>query len=230
MSVVYEKDNIVIGLDGIEEVERILGNFKAKTPAVAKVAVNSTARYARKEMIQRAKARYAVNAAGERQLNDLKKTKSATNRDVSATLHIRSMRNDLGYFTTDPTRPFMGTAVFHGPDVFTAKVLKTSGMKPLTGTAGLSKGFLLKFSSGHVGMAQRVLGSATRNTVTRAGYPRWKNKEGKVEKLRTMGAPSATAMHRTIWPEVEQQVEDYLMDALIKRAYRVLEIQKAKRK
>ena len=49
MSVVYQGSNIVIGVEGINEVERILGNLKSKTPAVAKVAVNSTARYTRPE-------------------------------------------------------------------------------------------------------------------------------------------------------------------------------------
>lgn len=228
MSVVYQGSNIVIGVEGINEVERILGNLKSKTPAVAKVAVNSTARYTRREMIKHAKARYAVNAAGARHLNDLKKTKSASNKDISAELHIATMRNDLGYFKSQPGTYYIGGNVANAPEYFKGKVLKSSAMKALTGAGNLSKGFLLPFKSGHVGMVQRVIGSRSRNTVTAKGYPRWTTRDGRVEKLMTMGSPSATAMHNTIWPEVEPGAEDYLMDALITRAYRVLELAQAK--
>ncbi len=229
MSIVYEGNNIVIGLEGINEVERILGNLKAKTPAVAKVAVNSTARYTRREMIKHAKARYAVNAAGARHLNDLKKTKSASNKDISAELHIATMRNDLGYFKSQPGTFYIGGNAANAPDYFKGKVLKSSAMKALTGAGRLSKGFLLPFKSGHVGMVQRVIGSNSKNKVTfRSKVPRWTTKDGRVEKLMTMGSPSATAMHHTIWPEVEPGAEDFLMDALITRAYRVLELQQAK--
>lgn len=229
MSIVYQGNNIVIGVEGINEVERILGNLKAKTPAVAKVAVNSTARYTRREMIKHAKARYAVNQAGAKHLNDLKKTKSASNRDISAELHIATMRNDLGYFQSQPKSYYIGGNVANAPEYFKGKVLKSSAMKTLPGTGRLSKGFLLPFKSGHIGMVQRVVGSSSRNTVTfRSGAPRWRNRQGNVEKLMTMGSPSATAMHNTIWPEVEPDAQDYLMDALINRAYRVLELQKAK--
>ena len=236
MSIVYQGNNIVIGVEGINEVERILGNLKAKTPAVAKVAINSTARYTRREMIKHAKARYAVNAAGARHLKDLSQDKGkggqvATNRNLTAKLHIVKMRNDLGYFETNPARAYMGTDVFRGPDMFTGRVLKSSGMKSLPGKGNLSKAFLLKFANNgnaHIGMVQRVIGSKSRYKETRAGHPRWRSKSGKIEKVQTLGSPSATAMHTTIWPEVEPQVEDYFMDALINRAYRVLELQQAK--
>ena len=199
MSVVYQGSNIVIGVEGINEVERILGNLKSKTPAVAKVAVNSTARYTRREMIKHAKARYAVNAAGARHLNDLKKTKSASNKDISAELHIATMRNDLGYFKSQPGTYYIGGNVANAPEYFKGKVLKSSAMKALTGAGNLSKGFLLPFKSGHVGMVQRVIGSRSRNTVTAKGYPRWTTRDGRVEKLMTMGSPSATAMRPSLW-------------------------------
>ena len=234
MSVVYQGNEIIIGLEGMNEIERILGNLKAKTPAVAKTALNSTARYAKREMIKHAKARYAVNAAGARHLNDLSQKKGkgqvATNKSLTAALFIKTMRNDLGYFKSQPGTYYIGGNVANAPEYFKGKVLKSSAMKTLTGAGNLSKGFLLPFKSGHIGMVQRVIGSRSRNTVTAKGFPRWTTRDGRVEKLQTMGSPSATAMHSTIWPEVESGVEDYLMDALITRAYRVLELAQAKGK
>lgn len=235
MSIVYQGNEIIIGVEGINEVERILGNLKTKTPAVAKVALNSTARYTKREMIKHAKARYAVNAAGAKHLNDLSQKKGkgqvATNKNLTAALYIATMRNDLGYFKSQPGTYYIGGNVANAPEYFKGKVLKSSAMKALTGKGRLGKGFLLPFKSRHIGMVQRVIGSNSKNRVTfRSKAPRWQTKDGRVEELMTMGSPSATAMHNTIWPEVEGDVQDYLMDALINRAYRVLELQAAKGK
>ncbi len=207
-----EGRNVTIEIDGLDTVARALGNLQGRSPAAVKVAVNQTARQARKLMIAAAKARYTVNAAGQRHLNDLKQKKKASNRSLTATLFISKMRNDLGYFENDPTQAYTGGDVFrHSPSFYKARVLASSSLKPLPGKGNLSKGFLMEFQSGHVGMVQRVIGSASKNTETARGRPRWQNEQGKVEKLQTMGAPSATAMHAQVWPEVRDDVELYLM-------------------
>lgn len=207
-----EGRNITIEIDGMDTVARALGNLQGRMPQALKVSVNQTARQARKLMIAAAKARYVVNAAGARHLNDLKPKKKATNSDPSATLFISRMRNDLGYFDNDPTKAYTGGDVFqHSPSFYKARVLASSSLKPLPGKGNLSKGFLMEFKSGHIGMVQRVIGSASKNTETARGRPRWQNEHGQVEKIQTMGAPSATAMHAQVWPDVRDDVELYLM-------------------
>ena len=128
----YNAGTMTIEVDGLDDVSAVLGDLRKKTPAVAKVAINATARQARKLMIAEAKARYAVNSAGKRHLSDLVQRKKASNSSLSAELRIASYRNDLGYFQTRPNRPFMGHDVAQAPEYFTARVLKTSPMKPLT--------------------------------------------------------------------------------------------------
>ena len=220
---VYNSGNYTITVIGEEDVARALGDLKGKTPAAIKVAINATTREARKLMIAKAKSRYAVNAAGQKHLKDLVQRKKATNTSLNAELHIASFRNDLGYFKYSPEGVHTGRDVFeNAPPVVKAKVLKASSMKPLTGEARLSKGFVLQFKSGHVGMVQRVIGSNSSQKRTARGYPRWTTSDGRVEKLRTMGSPSATAMHNTIWPEVEQQVEDFLIQRLDAQVDKVL--------
>jgi hypothetical protein len=227
----YDSSNATITIYGIEEVRKALGEFASKAPAVTKVAINATARQARKAMIKQAKARYAVNAAGQKHLKDLVQRRKATNRSLEAELHIQSYRNDLGYFAYQPKQIYTGRNVFAGaPEYVTAKVLKASSMKPLTGTAAFSKGFALKFHSGHVGMVQRVIGSSSKNTTTASGRQRWRNKDGKVEKLQTMGSPSAAAMHHTVWPMVEPEVETYLADRVEMQIEKVLAREAAKAK
>ena len=140
------------------------------------------------------------------------------------------MRNDLGYFKTSPPVPthFTGGAWRQGPNVWKGKVLKASPMKTLPGEGNKSKAFLAAFQSGHVGMVQRIIGSESEHETTKNGHRRWRNKAGKVEKLVTLGSPSITAMHTTIWPEVEPEVELYLAGRLVERAEQILE--RAKRR
>ena len=221
--VTYDAGNLTIEVDGLDTVAAALGDLKKKTPAAAKVAINATARQARKLMIAKAKARYAVNAAGRRHLKDLVQRKKASNTSLSAELHIAKMRNDLGYFQHRPTERFTGREVLHhAPKYVKARVLKASSMAALTGNANMSKGFLVQFKSGHIGMVQRQIGSSSSHTVTERGRPRWRNKDGKVEKLVTMGSPSASAMHSTVWPMVEPEVSEYLQDRLMEQTERVL--------
>lgn len=227
-SVTYDAGNITITVAGLEDVADALGDLKKKTPAAAKVAINATARQARKLMIAQAKAKYAVNEAGQRHLKDLVQRKKATNTSLSTELHIAKMRNDLGYFQHSPTQTFTGRAVLHrAPEVVTARVLKSSAMKALTGGmhakyGAVSKGFLVEFKSGHVGMVQRDIGSDSKRYTTERGRPRWKTKDGKVEKLVTMGSPSAAGMHASVWDEVEPDVEQYLQERLAAQVERVL--------
>lgn len=224
-NVTYNRGTMTITLDGLEDVSRALGSLKNKTPAAAKVAINAAARQARKSMIAAAKARYAVNSRGLKHLKVLKQKKRATNADLSAMLHIKTMRNDLGYFKTSPPVPthFTGTAWRQGPGVWKGKVLKNSSMKPLPGSGNKAKAFLAEFRNGHVGMVQRVAGSDSGHETTKSGAPRWRNSKGKVEKLVTLGSPSATAMHRRIWLDVEPEVEAYLINRLEEQVQIILD-------
>ena len=224
-SVTYNRGTMTFTLEGLEDVERALGDLSSKTPAAAKVAINATAREARKLMIARAKARYAVNEAGQRHLKELVQRKKATDRDLNAQLHIASFRSDMGYFETNPPSPthFTGKAWRNGPNVWTGRVLKSEGMKELTGKGNRAKAFLAEFASGHVGMVQRVVGSRSSHTTTKSGAPRWRNAKGNVEKLITLGSPSASAMHNKIWPEVEPEVEAFLLARLDLQVQKVIE-------
>lgn len=223
-SVTHDRDGMTITVSGLDDVSAALGDLKSKTPAAAKSAINATAREARKVMVDHAKARYAVNEAGERRLKDLVQRRKATNRSLLAELHIASFRNDLGYFDTDKPVPihFTGRAWREGPSVWKGHVKRDEPMKELPGGKGKAKAFLAEFASGHIGMVQRVMGSDSENTTTKSGAPRWKNAQGKVEKLQTLGSPSASAMHNTVWPQARPPIERYLLEQLETQTRRIL--------
>ena len=199
-NVTYDAGSMSIMLDS-EQVERALGDLKGKTPAALKVAVNRTARQARAMMLDDVKERYDLNAAGRRLIQDLKMRKAATNRSLEARLGITkndpgAFRADLGYFRTSPSKPYMGAAVRNAPEYFQARVLKGSPMRNLSGDGQMSKGFLVKFKSGHVGMVQRNPDKPG-PAYTASGKVRWSPNH----LLETMSSPSGSAMHRTIWNE-----------------------------
>lgn len=218
-----------IQVTNIQEVERALGDMSRKAPQAMKNAVNQTATRAKNRMVQQAKLRYAVNAAGRRHLNQLKLRNRATTTNPTAEIFISSRRNDLGDFQSNPSVPHMGQSWRLSPEFHTSRVLKTSPMEKLTGgrtdLGTASKGFLVRFESGHVGMVQRIIGRPAENPKK----TRWKNRNGIVEKLYTMSSPSASAMHSVIWRTVvEEESEDILQERLRYEVDKILS--KAKRK
>ena len=99
----------------------------------------------------------------------------------------------------------MGSAWRQAPEYFQARVLKGSPMKNLSGDGHLSKGFLVKFKSGHVGMVQRNPDKPG-PAYTARGKLRWSPNH----LLETMSSPSGSAMHRTIWAEDWPDVAEML--------------------
>lgn len=212
-----------IQVENLDDINRALGDLAARSPQAAKVAINATAREARKLMIQEVKARYALEEAGLRHVKELKQTRKATNTSLRAELKISTPRNDLAYFQHKPKGVFTGPSVFtSAADVVRARVLKSSHMTDLKGDSGHSKGFLVKFASGHVGMVQRVIGKRSKSSVTARGKPRWASKNGIIEDIQTMGSPSATAMHRVSFDLVEPDIVDYFRNRLDKQVQTVL--------
>lgn len=204
----WEYGSTTVRLEGGEEIVETMDRIAAQYPGVMRNAINQTATEARKRTIKKAKERYDLNTAGQRHLNDLKVKKRASAADLTAVLRISSMRNDLGYFKTRPATPRMGHAP--KPEFFTGHVLKSEPMAALTGTGGLSKGFLVEFKNGHVGMVQRVIGAPSRSTRTEKGYPRWTSASGVIEKLQTMSSPSAAAMEHISFEEIRPDMQEIL--------------------
>ena len=116
--VTYDAGTMTITVDGLEDVERALGDLKKKTPAAAKAEERYLlttklfcGKCGRMMVGECGTSRAGLNAAGRRHLKDLVQRKKATNTSLSAELHIEKMRNDLGYFQHRPTESFKGRDV-----------------------------------------------------------------------------------------------------------------------
>ena len=209
-------EKITIEVSGLSQAAADLARLARAAPGATARGLNEALTHARAELIRDARERYAVNEAGARHLDDLNITQRASSTSLAAGMRIRKMRNDLGYFETNPTRPLPGNLWRLGPrGGFQGHVLRSTAMKTEGGVAGrYGKAFLARFASGHVGMVERVLGSSSSHTATRSGRPRWRSANGKVEKVQTLGSPSAAAMISTVWPGHEQGSAEYFLKKL----------------
>lgn len=223
--ITYNAGNMTITIAGIKDVENQLGDLKSKAPAAMKFAINATARKTRKLMVEKAKVRYAVNAKGEKHIDDLAQKRRAKNSNLLAELYIASRDIDLAYFEHSPTQVFSGKNVYNAPKAIRARVLNSSSMKEVSADVhGAGKPFLATFKSKHTGMIARMIGVPTKeeNMETAKGHKRWTSKNGIVEKTQTVYAPSGPAMHNTIWPDVEPTAAQCLQEQLDRRIEMIL--------
>lgn len=223
--ITYNAGNMTITIAGIKDVENRLGDLKSKAPAAMKFAINATARKTRKLMVEKAKVRYAVNAKGEKHIDDLAQKRRAKNSNLLAELYIASRDIDLAYFEHSPTQVFSGKNVYNAPKAIRARVLNSSSMKEVSADVhGAGKPFLATFKSKHTGMIARMIGVPTKeeNMETAKGHKRWTSKNGIVEKTQTVYAPSGPAMHNTIWPDVEPTAAQCLQEQLDRRIEMIL--------
>lgn len=232
MSIVtYDAGQMLLTIDDTG-VERALGNLYRKTNAVLKVAINRTARQARKDLIAEAEKRYALTTRGKARLRLLKLRRSATNTKLEAELRQsdEGLTLNASYFQHTPTIPRMGTAALYGPAYQRVQTLKGGPMEDLTETAGRSKGFLIRVQNSkndHLMFASRVLGSASSNTTTKTGKARWRNAAGDVEKAYDVNRIGASSQQRAVWHRgVETTAAENLERFLEQRIEQVIEAAK----
>lgn len=151
-----------VTVEGQRDIERELGELRKKTPNVVKNALNSTAMEARTKLVKKAQERYDIKGKTLRGVHGISITR-ASNKMMAAFLHIKSYKNDLIDFNTNPKTPVSGLS---RPAVATARVLKESGMKPLSGGDSRSKAFVVRFKSGHLTMVERDLSTGSHGKLT----------------------------------------------------------------
>lgn len=230
----YDGGQMLLTVDD-HGVERALGALARKTPAVLKVAINRTARQARKDLIEEAEKRYALTSRGKAKLRELKQRQTATNTRLMAELR----QNDEGlmlnasYFRHTPTVPRMGLAVFRSPAFHRVQTLRGGPMEELTEseneTERKGKGFLIRVynprvKNTHLMIANRILGSDGGETRTRTGKRRWRIKGGSVEKAPDVNRIGASSQQRAVWYRgVDQKAAENLKRFTRERTIEVLE-------
>lgn len=211
------KQTFVVQVNGLDAAASGTMRFARNTPGAAARALNSAIADSRARLVEAAKERYALTAAGERHLEKLRQTERASASRTVAKMSISTPISDMGYFESFPNIPLPGLRWREAPkEGFRGHILRSTPMYTLSGKDNRSKAFLARFNSGHVGMVQRVVGSnALAGSKSAYVKPtRWRTRDGRVEKLVTVGALSGAAQVNKVWPENEQAAADDFLKAL----------------
>jgi len=224
----YNADTMTLTVDD-DQVQEGLGELAAKTPAVLKSAINTTARQMRKEEISEAEKRYALTAKGKAKLKNLKQKRKATNTSL-VNIHRQNdlgRKLDMAYFQHRPDVVHTGwDAVINSPEHYKVRVLKSESFNDIIAASNKSKAFLAEFSNGHVGMVNRKLDKYTQNFFTKKGRRRWRAKGGAkkgVEAIETTARPGASSMQAKVWRDiVREDTEQSLQENVEKRIEQVV--------
>ena len=152
-----------VSMDGLEEIESALGMVKDKSKYVLRAAINNAAKEVEKRMVTEAKNRYVIKGGKSaiKEANDIKK---ATVSNSAAIIEARGAPLDLMEYKVSPRTYFPGSK--GAPSVIKAKTLRSGELKEIALQPNASKdkykGFVVKFSSGHISFAQRVPGTRMR--------------------------------------------------------------------
>lgn len=171
--------------DLLKVIEDALGDLKSESRKVLKNAVNKTARQAKEDLAEKAKETYVVKKT---RFTKAMATRNATIAKPEATINITSAQLELKDFKVSPATYKTGS---NRPSVTKAKVLLSSGLKPL---ASSNKAFLAKFANGHVSVVQRY------------GKPRYP-----IKKLLSNSIPKMVGSQKRVYGIVEPEIYDNLM-------------------
>lgn len=145
----------------LEKLRKRLGDLSDKAPDVLAKAVNTVARQVRRQITKDAQGEYTLREKGELGATKALPMKSATRRNLTATLTSKGPMLDLMKFLVAPQYVSRGTI---RPDAYAAQVRTAGGMKRLDGEP---KPFVTQFKSGHIAVAVRVPGKKMKNNPSR---------------------------------------------------------------
>lgn len=179
----------------LQVIENALGDMKSESRKVLKNAVNATAKQAKSQLAEKAKETYVVKKS---KFTKAMATKNATAAKPTATIEITGEQMELKDFKVSPAtyKPQ------NRPSVTKAKVLLSSSLKGLTSN---TKAFLVKFSTGHVSVAQRK---------GKARYP--------IKKLLSNSIPKMVGNQEKVFGVVEPDIYDNLMNNIMVQIGKVL--------
>lgn len=193
----------------LKQVREKLGEFQEQAPAVLAKAINAAANRTRKAIVRYVTERYAIE---EKDLRKAIHGKKATAAKPSGQIRVRGGRLPLSYFTTDPAEP-----AGNKPRFYAAALLQSDGLKPITGGSGYSKGFLVRFESGHKAMVERKIGAETQN--------------GKEKLLERMGLSFAEMTgQREVIKAIQEEGYNELYKQIDKQVQRILNPPKKRKK
>lgn len=191
-----------VDMDDLTKIEAALDMARDKSRMVLKAAINNAAKQTEGSMVDKArdKYRYKKGTKGDiREANSIKKAKAG---DLAATIEAKGDVNEFLDFHVRPSTYFPGGK--GAPSWVKARVLRNGDFHKIALRPGADgdkyKGFVIKYRSGHLALAQRVPG---------------KRMESKPDKefVKSLLSVSTPKMEETVYRE---EIDDDMYDILMK--------------
>lgn len=218
MAIVFEFDG-----DVAQQISDYLGDLSYKTPAVIAQAANSTARKARKLLIEDIRKKYTSDAKNKDYNAAMRITSRASPKKPSATLTIKGPVQSLQRFKVDPKTP--PKAGGQRPEGTRAQVIIAGGTMKMLEKGGI-KAFVTQFSSGDIAVVQRS-GKRYSYTVRRtrkdgSTYERTDPRHEAVRKLWTLSVGKMAGAELRIGATMRDEVQEILQDEIRKQIEKLL--------
>ncbi|MBR2256546.1 MAG: phage tail protein [Blautia sp.] len=185
----------------LNELEAGLDLTKKESRAVLKGAINKAATEINKRLQKGIKGRYQLSSKTRGKVKESITLKRAKVADLVATIKVNSRIGDLYSFKVSPNGLYPGGK--GAPKFIKGKVAKDNNLKRLILAPGeprdKHKAFVVQYKSGHIAVAQRVMGSHMKGKPQR-------------EAIKNLYAPSITKMGEIIYKdEIDGLVADQIL-------------------
>ena len=202
-----------VEMPSLRELERDLGQTRDKSKMALKAAINNTAKDLKKKRMSGAKKRYKMGGELKAEMPGANRIKPATTKHLEAELQVSSGIGELYDYSVKP-RGYVPGGLGRGTSI-SGQVRKDSGARQLAlrsgGGGDQYKGFVVKYRSGHITVAQRVPGKMM--------------KSGHKEAIKSLLSNSITKDEELVYrEELEADVENDLAEAIQKQIERLLPV------
>ncbi len=141
----------------VKKISKRLKGMESKAPYVLVNAINRAITNVKSNMVKKASEKYLVKPKDVREA--IPKPQKAKITNLTGYINSVGYKIALNKFKVSPNKP---TSIKSRPEYHVAQVLKNGSTKNLSGDDKQSKGFVVKFASGHVGVYERLKGKKTK--------------------------------------------------------------------
>lgn len=195
-----------VEMQDLTKIEAALGMTRDKSKIVLRSAINNAAKQIEKNMVKETKGRYIF----KKDIKSANSIKKATARNIQAVITARGRPNELYDFQVKPPTYYPGSK--GAPEWIMARGKNESEFARIAARPDASgdkyKGFVVKYHSGHLALAERVPGKRMRSNP----------KKEAIESLYSLATPKMEEVVYT--DEIHEDVMDILEKSIETQIYK----------
>lgn len=184
--------HVQVEMEDLLKIESALNMARDKSKMVLRNAINNTAKQTESRMADEAKDRYRYKKGSKADIRKANSIEKASAGKLSSTIRAEGPVNELLDFHVQPKTYYPGGR--GAPKWIKARVLRTSKFSRIAlrpeAAGDKYKGFVVKYPTGHMALAQRVPGLRMKSRPDK-----------KKERIRSLLSISTPKMEETVYRE-----------------------------